>query len=148
MKVSDVMTREVATLAPEQTLEEAAQVLIKRGVSGVPVVNGGKVVGMLSERDLLETKVVPTPPRYLELLGGIIYLDDVGEFQRRLKKTVAVRVEEIMTRDVISLQADAPLEDAIRLVLEQGINRIPVLEDGRLVGIVTRNDILRGTVGQ
>lgn len=148
MKVAEVMSREVITLSPDQTLDEAARLLIERGVSGVPVVVDGKVVGMLSERDLLETRTIPNPPRYLELLGGIIYLDDVKEFQEQLKKTVAAKVEQVMTRKVLALDIDASLEEAARIILDHKVNRIPILEDGCLAGIVTRSDILRGSAGQ
>ena len=148
MKVSQVMTGEVATLSPEQTLEEAAKFLLEHKVSGVPVVKDSSVVGMLSEKDLLSLHLEPRPPRYLELLGGIIYLDDVREFQEQLAKTAATRVEEVMTQEVVTVDANASLEEAARLILERGINRIPVLEGGHLVGIVTRSDVLRGSVEQ
>lgn len=148
MKVSDVMNRDVITLRPEQTLEEAARILVEKGISGVPVVREEKVVGILSERDLLEARTSPRPPRYLELLGGIIYLDNVREFQDQLKKTVATKVEQVMTKDVATVTADAPLEEAAKIILERGVNRVPVLEDSRLVGIVTRSDVLRGTMGR
>ncbi len=147
MKVSQVMIRDVITLKPEQTLEEAARTLIEQGISGVPVVQEEKVVGILSERDLLAARTSPSPPRYLELLGGIIYLDDVRDYQKQLKKMVATRVEQVMTKDVATVTADAPLEEAAKIILERGVNRVPVLEEGRLVGIVTRSDILRGSIG-
>lgn len=147
MKVSQVMIRDVITLKPEQTLEEAARILIEQGISGVPVVQEEKVVGIISERDLLAARTSPSPPRYLELLGGIIYLDDVREYQQQLKKMVATRVEQVMTKDVATVTADAPLEEAAKIILERGVNRVPVLEEGRLVGIVTRSDILRGSIG-
>lgn len=148
MKVSEVMTRDVFTLRPDQTLDEAARILVEQGISGAPVVQGEEVVGIFSERDLLAARTPPKPPRYLELLGGIVFLDDVMEFQRQLEKTVATRVEQLMTRDVATVEADAPLEEAAQIILERGVNRIPVLEGGRLVGIVTRSDVLRGTVGR
>jgi CBS domain-containing protein len=148
MKVSEVMTRDVLALSPDQTLEEAAKLLVERGVSGAPVVKDGVVVGMLSERDLLDTQTDPRPPRYLELLGGIIYFDDVGEFKRQLARTVATKVEQVMTKDVAVVKADSPLEDAAKIILDRRVNRVPVVEDGQLVGIVTRSDVLRGTMGQ
>lgn len=148
MKITDVMTKDVITLRPDQTLEEAAKVLVARGISGVPVVLDDKVVGILSERDLLEARTAPKPPRYLELLGGVIFIDDVRKYQTQLKKIIATRVEQVMTKDVATIEVDAPLEEAAKIILSRGINRVPVLEEGRLVGIVTRSDILRGTVDQ
>ena len=97
MKVSEVMTRDVFTLRPDQTLDEAARILVEQGISGAPVVQGEEVVGILSERDLLAARTPPKPPRYLELLGGIVFLDDVMEFQRQLEDR-ATRVEQLMTR--------------------------------------------------
>jgi len=148
MKVSEIMTRDVVTLRPDQTLEDAAKLLMETGVSGVPVVQDEKVVGMLSERDLLETRTTPRPPRYMELLGGIIYLDDVKEFQEQLQKTIATKVEQVMSRNVAAVKADSSVAEAAKIILERGVNRVPVIEDGQLVGIVTRSDVLRGTIGQ
>ncbi|HOB35621.1 MAG TPA: CBS domain-containing protein [Bacillota bacterium] len=148
VRVSEIMTRDVVTLKPEHSLAEAARLLLDSGVSGAPVVEGERVVGMLSEKDLLATRITPRPPRYLELLGGIIFLDDVGRFQSQLEKTAAVTVEQVMTRDVATVEADAPIEEAAGIIVRRGVNRVPVVENGRLVGIVTRSDVLRGTLGQ
>lgn len=148
MKVSDVMTKDVYTLSPDQTLAEAAKLLLDKDVGGVPVTREKRVVGMLSERDLLDARLNPRPPRYLELLGGIIYLDNVSEYQSQLKKTVATKVEQVMTKDVISVDINTPVVEAARLIRDHGINRIPVLDGERLVGIVTRHDVLQGMVRQ
>lgn len=148
MKVSDVMTKNVYTLSPDQTLAEAAKLLLDKDVGGVPVTREKRVVGMLSERDLLDARLNPRPPRYLELLGGIIYLDNVSEYQSQLKKTVATKVEQVMTKDVISVDINTPVVEAARLIRDHGINRIPVLDGERLVGIVTRHDVLQGMVRQ
>lgn len=149
MKVADVMIRDVITLEPEQNLEEAAKILMEEDVSGAPVVREGKVVGVLSERDLLSTRTDPRPPRYLELLGGIIFLDNVREFQRQLQRAVATKVEEIMTTDVVVVHPDSSLEEAAQVIMDHRVNRLPVVdEEGMLVGIVTRNDVLRGLMDQ
>jgi|SRR5690554_1746319 len=148
MKVSDVMTKDVYTLSPDQTLAEAAKLLLDKDVGGVPVTREKRVVGMLSERDLLDARLNPRPPRYLELLGGIIYLDNVSEYQSQLKKTVATKVEQVMTKNVISVDINTPVVEAARLIRDHGINRIPVLDGERLVGIVTRHDVLQGMVRQ
>ncbi|MTI95705.1 MAG: CBS domain-containing protein [Firmicutes bacterium] len=145
MKVADVMTREVITISPEQTLEEAARMLVETGVSGIPVVEDEKVVGMLSERDLLEARSEPRPPRYLELLGGIIYLDSTREFSRQLEKMTATSVAQLMSRDVVSLSPDNSLDEAAKIIIDRGINRVPVVDgEKKLVGIITRTDVLRG----
>ncbi len=145
MKVSDVMVREVITLKPEQTLEEAAKVLNQENIGGAPVVKDGKVVGILSERDLLRTKTTPRPPRYLELLGGIIYLENVREFERQLAKAIATRVEELMTAKVVTISPDSTLTQAAQMIMDHQVNRLPVVDgEGNLLGIVTRNDVLRG----
>lgn len=147
MKVSEIMTTDVVTLTPDQTLEQAARMLVENKISGAPVVEGEKVVGMISERDLLRTQSVPRPPRYLELLGGIIFLDNVDEFKRQLELATAATVKEVMTRKVHSVTPDAPLLEAINLIVEHQINRVPVVNtEGKLVGIITRSDALRGAM--
>lgn len=149
MKVADIMTRDVVTLEPEQNLEEAARILMEEAISGAPVVKEGKVIGMLSERDLLSTRTDPRPPRYLELLGGIIFLDNVKEFQNQLKRATATKVEELMTSEVVVTYPESSLDEAAQTIIDQRVNRLPVVDDeGILIGIVTRNDVLRGILEQ
>jgi CBS domain-containing protein len=133
------MTTDVATLAPDASLKDAARMLVTRGISGMPVCDkNGHVVGVLSEADLLYKEA--GPPKHA---SGLI--ERLTE-QRKLAdyfKPDAMCVEEAMTRPVITIGPGRPLAEAARLMVKKGINRLPVVKDDTLVGIVTRADLVR-----
>jgi CBS domain-containing protein len=137
MKVADLMTVETVTVRPEQPLKDAARVLGARGVSGLPVVDGdGVVVGVLSEADILAKEVDGrrASSALLRFLEGPP-LDDRFE---------AVTVGEAMSAPAIVIGPERRIPEAAGVMLEEGINRLPVVDgDGRLVGIVTRADLVR-----
>ncbi len=141
MKAAEVMTREVVTTTPEAPIEEVARLMIRHRVSGVPVLDaGGKLVGLVTEGDLLrraETGTERRRPRWLELLiaPGRLAQDYVREH--------AHKVGDVMTDAVISVRPDTPLAEVVALMESRRIKRLPVLEGGRLVGIISRADLLR-----
>lgn len=141
MKAADVMTRRVVTVRPETPLVEAVEAMLANAISGLVVVDDEeRVAGVLSEGDLLrrtETATERRRPRWLEFLIGSGRLAD--EFVRAHGRTVA----EVMTRDVIAVSEKTSLEDVVKLFEEHGIKRVPVLRGGKLVGIVSRADLLR-----
>ena len=148
--VGEVMTREVVTFRPEESVAEVARTLRGRGISGGPVVDGGRVVGIVSEADLLRLldfpqmrieTILPTPFDILELPVRMGL--SLKELEERARRTSATKVEEVMTREIVSIGPDAPIGEAARLMVAKGINRLPVLDrEKRLVGIVTRGDLV------
>jgi len=137
MKVSDVMTRDVITVPRSASLKEAASVLVQRGISGVPVVDDGKVVGVFSERDLLfKEQGKPDATHWLTWLTGPMAVADRPKLE-------AHTAGEAMTAPAVTVEADANVSGAARLMLEAGVSRLPVLRVGILVGIVTRADLVR-----
>ncbi len=140
MKVSDVMTRDVITVPRSATLKEAASVLVQRGISGLPVVDDGKVVGVFSERDLLfKEQGKPDGAHWLTWLTDPLAVAD-------RPKLVAREVGEAMTSPAVTVDANAEVTAAARLMLGAGVSRLPVLQDGFLAGIVTRADLVRAFV--
>lgn len=139
MKIRDVMTSDVVTVSPDSPLRDVARVLSERGISGLPVVDGdGRCIGVISEGDILFKELGPrTPPRPLEWLLGA--RPDAEESRRRTATTAS----EAMTAPAIGVEPDRPLRAAADLMVRRGVNRLPVVEDGRLVGIVTRADLVR-----
>jgi CBS domain-containing protein len=112
---------------------------------GVPVVDGdGRVVGMVTEADL----VLPDDagdlhiPHYINLFGGTVFLEPLSRFEGRLRKAFASKAEDMMTGDPETVAPDTTVREAARIIHESGHNRLPVVEDGRLVGVVTRVDVL------
>ena len=135
MKVRDVMTTEVATVHPTTSLKYVARLLGRLGISGVPVVDGGVVVGVVSEADVLVKE------------RGLV--DRSGSFLRRSAapgvdaKIEALTAGEAMTSPPVVIGPERPVRAAARTMLDRRISRLPVVDDGRLVGIVTRADLVR-----
>ena len=144
LKVGEIMQAAVVSVGPETTVRELADVLAKHKISGVPVVDGqGEIVGMVSEADIILQDAELHFPYYIQFLDGVIYLQGFGKFEERFRKAFGSKVTEIMSREVISISPKASVRDAATLMADRRVNRLPVVKDGRLVGIVTRGDIVR-----
>lgn len=145
--VREVMSPDPLTVTPETGVEELVRLLGENDLPGVPVVNAaGHCVGMVTESDLVITDEEGDDlhiPHYIELMGGLIPLEPLRKFEERLKKAAAATVGDMMTTPAVSVEADDPTRKAARLIAESGHNRLPVEDDGHLVGIVTRADVLR-----
>lgn len=140
MKVGDVMTREVVTVPPGASLKEAARLLVEHRISGLPVVdNQDHVLGVVSEADVLPKEAAGLPLRRpLAWLTGQLEVDR--------SKLEAHLVGEAMTAPALTIEPNRPVGAAAKLMVEKGVNRLPVVEDGKLVGIVTRADLVRAFV--
>ncbi|HKL75515.1 MAG TPA: CBS domain-containing protein [Halanaerobiales bacterium] len=143
LKVKDIMSKDVQTLAPDTSVEEAAKILSETGISGLPVVKDGKLVGIVSESDLIVKDKKLHFPDYINVIGGIIYLESYKKFREEFKKFIAVEVKDLMTEKVITISPEATVEDAATLMSDKDVNRLPVVEGDKLVGIVTRGDIVK-----
>jgi CBS domain-containing protein len=138
MKVQDLMVREVVTVAPETSLKDVATILSERGISGLPVVDStGAVVGVVSEADILMKE--QTPPEKRGLLGRLLHPED-SEVAGKLEARTA---GEAMSSPAVTVSAGASVAEAATLMMANDVNRLPVVEDGRLAGIVTRHDLVR-----
>jgi CBS domain-containing protein len=139
VRVGDVMTLDVVSVTPDTPIKDVATVLVERGISGLPVRDAdGVVVGVLSEADLLVKQGGPP-----ERSGGLFaWLVDTAS-SPDLAKLRAHTAGEAMTAPAITVEIDSPVTEAARTMVSLGVNRLPVLEDGRLVGIITRADLVR-----
>lgn len=137
MKVCDLMTSEVATVTPTMSLRDAAALLAAKGISGVPVLNtASEVVGVLSEADIV-VKAGGEVARN-RLLGWLLKSDlDLDA------KIRAETVGDAMTAPPVTISPKRPVDEAARLMVAENVNRLPVVDKGKLVGIVTRADIVR-----
>src|ERR671919_2340718 len=143
--VRDIMDTAPVTVSPDASVEEVVRTLRNRELPGVPVVDGdGRCVGIVTEADM----VLPDDqgdlhiPHYVNLFGGTVFLESLHRFEERLRKAFASTAEDMMTRDPDTVGPDTSVREAARLIHETGHNRLPVVEDGRLVGVVTRVDVL------
>jgi CBS domain-containing protein len=140
MQAADVMTQNVITASPDSEVREIATLLLEHGISAVPVVDeGGKVLGIVSEGDLMrrvENETAQHKSWWLKLFAGHDAADYVKSHGRR--------AHEIMTPDPITIEEDMPLHKISRLLEKHHIKRVPVVKGGKLVGIVSRSNLLRG----
>lgn len=141
MNVADVMTRKVKSVSPDATLKEVAVILTELRVSGLPVVESGRVVGVVSEADILLKERGPAPERR-GLLGHVLAGGD-----SLAAKLEARTAGEAMTSPAVTITPDRSVARAAGLMIERAVNRLPVVDDdGAIVGIVTRADLVRAFV--
>lgn len=141
--VKDAMTQAVVTIDPGQTVQEAARRLAEHRISGAPVVAGDELIGIITEHDIVQAVLPPKPAE-----GGFSALDIVAHLEnvhnRPSKRTVA----DVMSRLVVEVSPDTSLWDAAGEMQSRDIKRLPVVDGGRLVGIISRADIVRVVGGE
>jgi CBS domain-containing protein len=144
MRAMDIMTAEVITVAPTTSVQEVAKLLSERGISGVPVVDGdNQVVGIISEGDLLHRAETGTE-RVRDERRRSWWLDSLASnLARDYVKAHARTAQDVMTREVVSVYETTPLTDVATLLETKRIKRVPVLRAGKLVGIVSRANLVR-----
>src|SRR5699024_4860251 len=144
MKIKDIMTKDVITLNESDTIEQCAKLLTTHNLSGLPVIDeAGRVKGIITEGDLIRRSAKVPTPAYLEFLGGIIYLDNPNKFFDEVKKSMGLTAKEVMTEDLTTISPEESIEKAANMLVRQQIKRLPVLdESGKLIGIVSRKDIM------
>jgi len=141
MKASDVMTRNVITVAPDASIRQAVGLMLQHRISGLPVVDStGRLVGVVTEGDFLrraETGTQRRRTRWLEFFTGPSRMAD--EYIRSHGR----RVEEVMSPDPVSISQDTPLDEVVSAMEKHRIKRLPVITDGQVVGIVSRANLVR-----
>ena len=139
------MDADAPAVRTTDSVQRVVETLRDHELSGVPVVNdGGRCVGIITEEDLVlagENEDLHLP-HYFQLFGGFVFLEPLSHFEERLRKAVASTAEDLMTADPVTIEPDASAEEAARVIARSKHNRLPVVEHGRLVGVVTRLDVL------
>ncbi len=149
--VAQIMDAEPVTVAPETEVQTVLALLKENELPGVPVVNeGGRCVGIITEADLVITDPEGDVSlrHYIELFGGVIFVESLHHYEDRLRKAFAATAADMMTEDPETIEASAPVADAAKRIAASGHNRLPVVEHGRLVGVVTRVDVLQALAGE
>ncbi len=145
MRADEVMTAQVVTVAPEAPVAEAVKLMLDRRVSGLPVVDaGGQLVGVITEGDLLRRSELGTEKkrtRWLDFLFG------PGRSATDYVQSHGLRVEEVMTRSPLTVAPSAGLDTVVGLMTDKRVKRVPVVAEGKLVGVVSRADVLRALSG-
>jgi CBS domain-containing protein len=150
MKVKDAMNIDVITCKPDDPVSTLVDLFKNNHISGMPVVENEKVVGIVSETDLLKLfktpeisvdMLLPSPFEIIEMpLRSVIRFE---EFKKALEDIRMKPVRDIMKKKIYSISPDSTLEDASNMMVKYRVNRLPVIENGKLVGILVRSDIIR-----
>jgi CBS domain-containing protein len=142
--VRDIMTRDIVKVMPDTSVSEIALLMSQHRISGVPVVDEqDRVLGVVTELDMIVRNTRFKLPAFFTLLNATIYLETPAHLKERLHHMLGLTAREIMSEKVMTVTADASIEDLAELMVGQRANPIPVVENGRLVGIVSRSDIVR-----
>jgi CBS domain-containing protein len=142
LKVAEIAHEEWPTLGPDETVEGTIKLFAESGISGAPVVEGGRLIGIVTEGDLIFRDADIKAPGFLDILGGLIPLGSWDEYRKEALKSAGVTVDEVMTRELITISPDASLAEAATIMAEKRVKILPVAEDDALQGVITRMDIL------
>ena len=144
MRAMDIMTTDVITVDPDMTVQVLAKLLAERGISGAPVVDAsGRLVGIVSEGDLLHRAEIGTARRHRERRRSWWLDDFASDLARDYIRSHGRTVKDIMTRDVVTVTEDIDLGEVAALLEAKRIKRVPVTRDGKVIGIITRANLVR-----
>lgn len=147
LTAKDIMTKEVVTVPMDMPVEELAALLCEKKISGAPVLDAiGGLFGVVTESDLIDQAKKLHIPTVVTILDSVIFLEKPGKFEQEIKKMAGRCVKDICGREVISVNTDSPIEEIASIMAEKKVHTLPVLEHGRLVGIVGKSDIIRSLI--
>lgn len=141
LKAKDVMTSHVISVGPGDTVSNVASLLMEHRISAIPVVEDGKLVGIVSEGDLVHRDEIGTADRHRS--WWLRFFTDSARLAAEYTKSHARRVDDLMTKKVVTVTEDTPLADIADLLEKKRIKRVPVVRDGELIGIVSRANLIR-----
>jgi CBS domain-containing protein len=143
------MTREVIIVHPDTPVVDIAREMLQHNISGIPVVDrDGHLVGIVTEADLVVRNANVHFPTFLQILDARIYLTSTRHFEEELRRALGTVAADVMTRQVETVKPDDEITVAATLMAEKRLNPIPVLDNGRLCGIISRSDIIRHILAQ
>ena len=140
----DIMSTEIVTVSPETDVSQAAGLLLEKHINGIPVVDSARqVVGILCQSDLIAQQKKISLPSLFTLLDGFISFSSTKNLDKEFKKIAAIKVSEAMTADPVTVSPETTIEDIATLMVNRGFHTIPVVEDGKLVGVIGKEDVLK-----
>jgi CBS domain-containing protein len=149
LTAKDIMTRDVITVQPDTALTELSSILVKNRISGVPVVDkSGALFGIVTENDLISQNKRLHIPTVVSFLDAAIYLESSKKFEQEVKRMTATTVEDICSRNVITINEDTTVLDIATIMSEKKVHVLPVIKNGKLAGIVGKHDIVRAVARQ
>lgn len=142
--VAEIMRTDVPVVSPDDSVATVARVMVASGLPGVPVVDAGEVVGIVTEADLIAREADVEVPTFVPFLDAIFVADGGRPFDEDLRRVLAVTAGDLMTRPVYNIRDSATLEQAATVMIDRRISTLPVVDDAlQLVGIISRADLVR-----
>lgn len=149
LKAKDIMTATVITLTPETPISQAANTLLEKHINGCPVVDAaGNLVGILCQSDLVAQQKKLTLPTVFTLLDGLVPMTAMTDLDREMQKIAAITVSQAMSRDPEFVTPETPIEDIATLMVESCFHTLPVVDGGKVVGVIGLEDVLRTLTSQ
>ncbi|MGE4292504.1 MAG: CBS domain-containing protein [Desulfovibrio sp.] len=144
LTAKDIMTTNALTLRPDSDVSEAVRLMLENKINGLPVVDDqDHLVGVICQSDLIAQQKKIALPSFFTLLDGFFPISASEQLDKEVSKMTALTVEKAMTREPVSVNADTPLDEIATLMVEKKLYTLPVLNKGRLVGVVGKEDVLR-----
>lgn len=146
MQVRDIMSSPAITIGPDADIRTVARTLREQQISGLPVVDAtGRVLGLITELDLISRSAPVHEPRYLAVLSALIPLspDEYRDYKEQLRHALAINAEQLMSEEFTTVTPETTVEEALEIMLDPAIITLPVLAADKLVGVVTRTDMVR-----
>jgi CBS domain-containing protein len=148
LKAKDIMSTEVITVTPDTSVEELGRLFIEKGISGVPVVDEKQnLVGIVTENDLIRQNERFHIPTLLRIFDAFIPLQGSAEIEDEIRRMSASKVSQICRKNVVTVDPETSLQDIATIMSEKGVHLLPVMSSGKIVGIIGKMNVIRGTVG-
>lgn len=142
MLVKDIMTTDSVSVAPDEKVKDIALKLVEKNIKGVPVVEDKKVIGVITECDLILQNAKLHLPTFIQILDGVLPIGEKNT-EEELRRIYGVCARDIMSRPAVTVDPEMPVDELATLMWEKKVNPVPVVKNGELIGIVSRADIIR-----
>ncbi|HXY55154.1 MAG TPA: CBS domain-containing protein [Nitrospirota bacterium] len=144
LTAKDIMTRDVVTVKPETSIEELASLLMKNEISGAPVLDdAGSLFGIVTENDLISRNKRLHIPTVVSFLDAAIYIESSRKFEEEVKRMAATKVGDICIRKVVTITGETTVVDIATIMAEKKVHLLPVIEGGKVIGIVGKRDMVK-----
>lgn len=138
------MTRKVITVTAATTVKDLAKILTDNAISGAPVIDeAGKVMGVVTESDLIDQNKKIHIPTVVSILDSFIYLERPDRLEQEMRKIAGATVADIYTADIVTVTEETPVDELATIMSEQSVHTLPVIQDGKLTGVIGKRDIIR-----
>jgi CBS domain-containing protein len=144
LKVKDIMTKEVIAVSPDTEIVKAAKILLEKRINGMPVIDAfGRLIGIICQSDLVaQQKGIPIPSVFT-LLESVIPLTSMKRIDKEMEKIAALTVKEAMTLEPVTVSPETDIEEVAKLMVDKKYHTLPVVDGGKVVGIVGKEDVLK-----